>query len=43
MGGHKPNPTYNDISKGDSGHAEVIQLEYDQDVIFVRRIIVDIF
>lgn len=28
MGGHKPNPSYEDICKGDSGHAEIIRIEY---------------
>ncbi len=29
MGGHKPDPTYKDICNGDTGHAEIIQIEYD--------------
>jgi len=29
--GHTKNPTYKEICKGDTGHAEVIQLEYDAD------------
>lgn len=29
MGGQLPNPTYEDICKGTSGHAEVIQFEFD--------------
>jgi peptide-methionine (S)-S-oxide reductase len=29
MGGHKENPSYDDICTGDSGHAEIIQIDYD--------------
>lgn len=29
MGGTKENPTYMDICNGDTGHAEVIQVEYE--------------
>lgn len=29
MGGHLKDPTYKEISMGDTGHAEVIQIEYD--------------
>ena len=28
MGGHIHNPTYNDVSNGESGHAEVVQIYY---------------
>jgi methionine-S-sulfoxide reductase len=28
-GGSKPNPTYEEVSTGATGHAEVIQIEYD--------------
>jgi peptide-methionine (S)-S-oxide reductase len=28
-GGHINNPTYNDICAGETGHAEVVQVEYD--------------
>lgn len=28
-GGHTENPRYQDVSKGDTGHAEVIRIEYD--------------
>ena len=29
MGGHDPQPTYEAVCRGDSGHAEVVQLEFD--------------
>ena len=29
MGGKKKNPTYQDVSKGDSGYLEVVQVTYD--------------
>jgi peptide-methionine (S)-S-oxide reductase len=33
MGGHTNNPTYMEICNGDTGHAEVIQIEYDADIL----------
>jgi len=33
MGGHTLHPTYRDICNGDTGHAEVVQITFDQDVI----------
>ena len=32
MGGHTKNPTYKEVCTGTTGHAEVIQLEYDADM-----------
>ena len=29
MGGHDPQPTYESVCRGDSGHAEVVQIEFD--------------
>jgi peptide-methionine (S)-S-oxide reductase len=33
MGGHKANPTYDQVCDGDTGHAEVVQIKYDADVV----------
>lgn len=33
MGGHLDNPTYEDVCTDRTGHAEVVQLEYDPDEI----------
>ena len=32
-GGHTPNPTYKDICSGTTGHAEVIRVHFDSDII----------
>lgn len=32
-GGIKPNPTYEEVSSGDTGHAEVTRIEYDPSAI----------
>jgi peptide-methionine (S)-S-oxide reductase len=33
IGGHTLNPTYKEICNGDTGHAEAIQITYDESVI----------
>lgn len=43
MGGRIENPSYNDICKGDTGHAEVIQLEYDEDTISFEELLLVFF
>ncbi len=42
MGGHTENPTYKDICTGTTGHAEVIQVEFDPSVISFAEVL-DIF
>ncbi|MFC5136448.1 MULTISPECIES: peptide-methionine (S)-S-oxide reductase MsrA [Haloferacaceae] len=32
-GGHTENPTYREVCSGETGHAEVVQVEYDSEVI----------
>ena len=41
-GGHRPNPTYENICTGVSGHAEIIDIAYDSDVITLENLL-DIF
>jgi methionine-S-sulfoxide reductase len=41
-GGHKPNPTYEDVCTGRTGHAEVVQITFDPQVITFRDLL-DIF
>ena len=38
-GGHVPNPSYRQVTSGNTGHAEVIQLTYDPDVISFEEIL----
>ena len=39
MGGRTPNPTYQDVCNGDTGHAEVVQVTFDPDVISYRDLL----
>ncbi len=39
MGGHQLNPTYRDICTGETGHAEVVQLSFDADVISLATLL----
>lgn len=41
-GGHTKNPSYQSVCNGNTGHAEVIQIEYDPGIISYKEII-DIF
>ncbi|MBT9567237.1 MAG: peptide-methionine (S)-S-oxide reductase MsrA [Thiobacillus sp.] len=42
MGGHTQNPTYKDICGGDTGHAEVVQVTFDPEVLSFRELL-DVF
>jgi len=42
-GGHVPDPTYDAVCTGTTGHAEVVQLEYDPSKIAYRRILETFF
>jgi peptide-methionine (S)-S-oxide reductase len=37
--GHLPNPTYDDVCTGLSGHNEVVKLEFDTSVISLREVL----
>lgn len=41
-GGHVPNPTYQQVCSGTTGHAEAVQVEYDPEAISYPEIL-DIF
>ncbi len=41
-GGHLKDPTYKDVSRGDTGHAEVCQIHFDPTIISYDKIL-DIF
>lgn len=38
-GGHRPNPTYEQVCTGMTGHAEVVQLTYDPAVVSYRELL----
>lgn len=42
-GGEKENPTYEDVSSGKTGHAEVIKIEFDPEKITYRDILTVFF
>ncbi len=43
MGGRTLNPTYMEVCNGDTGHAEVIQLEYDADEVSFDTLLLAFF
>lgn len=42
-GGHTKNPSYNQVSSGRTGHAEVVKIEFDPDVISYRDLLTVFF
>lgn len=42
MGGHLENPTYEEVKKGNTGHYEVVQITFD-DEVFPYRKLLDLF
>ena len=38
-GGHVPNPTYEQVCAKRTGHAEVVRIEYDPDVVSYRQLL----
>jgi peptide-methionine (S)-S-oxide reductase len=43
MGGHVDNPTYKQVCTGTTGHAEVIELEYDADILSLDELLLVFF
>jgi peptide-methionine (S)-S-oxide reductase len=43
MGGKTPNPTYDDVCSGRSGHAEVVRLTFDSDEVSYRDLLAVFF
>ncbi len=39
MGGHVKNPTYEQVSSDSTGHAEVVQVTYDPDVVSYEKLL----
>jgi peptide-methionine (S)-S-oxide reductase len=39
MGGHTPDPTYEQVCTGTTGHAEVVKVEFDPELISYRDIL----
>jgi len=42
MGGHTQNPSYQDICRGDTGHAEAVQVIFDDEQVSYRQLL-DLF
>lgn len=42
-GGNLPNPTYQDICTGKTGHAEAVQVEYNPDIISLEQLLAVFF
>ncbi len=42
-GGEKPNPTYQEVCGGNTGHAEVIRIEYDPSQVSYRQLMTVFF
>ncbi len=42
-GGHTPNPTYESVCGGNTGHAEVVEVQYDAEVISLEDILTVFF
>jgi len=38
-GGHTENPTYREVCSGETGHAEVVKITYDEEVISTRELL----
>ena len=38
-GGHKANPTYEEVCQGETGHAETVRVSYDEEVISTQQLV----
>ena len=38
-GGHTANPTYRQVTRGNTGHTEVVQVEYDPDLVSYEKLL----
>jgi peptide-methionine (S)-S-oxide reductase len=43
MGGAKPHPTYDEVSSGTSGHAEVVRVTFDPEIVSLRDLLAVFF
>ncbi len=43
MGGETPNPTYEAVCRGNTGHAEVVRIAFDPEVVTFREILAVFF
>ncbi len=39
MGGHTQNPSYKEVCNGDTGHAEVLQIQYDAEILTFEELL----
>jgi peptide-methionine (S)-S-oxide reductase len=39
MGGHVPNPSYQQVTTGETGHAEVIQITFNPEIVTLERLL----
>ncbi|HTP89787.1 MAG TPA: peptide-methionine (S)-S-oxide reductase MsrA [Bryobacteraceae bacterium] len=39
MGGNLPHPTYQQVCTGRTGHAEVVQIDFDPDIVTIRDLL----